>query len=70
MNTKLNPLQKRLQVTASRPSLLKDWKRMKSIRSHSSDPDRVVDNTQQFALKIRAKLHGLNNRRAERSDVA
>lgn len=70
MTTRLNPLQKRLAVTKARPSWLKDCLRMKMIRGHDFSGDREVDNTGEFALKIRAKLHGMNNPRAGRSDVA
>lgn len=42
---------------------------MKMIRPHGFSGDREVDNTGEFALKIRAKLHGMNNPRASKSNI-
>lgn len=43
---------------------------MRLVRPIGISVDREVDNTQEFEMKIRAKLHGLNSPRAGRSDVA
>lgn len=68
----LTPIEKRLNLAHSRPSFLKDWKKMRFQRTIAPEPDRVVDGVGRFYSELRAKqkLRGLANPQAERSDVA